>query len=435
MADSLGLDAAGDNVPHINSALDDEEDDSLSRRRTTLSKQPPANNFLHKSANQITCVEFSPDGAFLAVGNKIGQLTLLRRQGSLDSADGSLQHRYCPCITFQSHQAEFDYLKSLEIEARIAQIEWITSRSQARLLLSANDNDAKETYSDVIKVTLSRVWSKGHTYQINSISSNSDQELFLAADDLRINIWHLDVTDECFNIMDIKPRKMEELLEVITTASFHPVHCNIFAYGTSRGSLRLCDMRDSALCDRPSQVFEDESPSPKSFFSEIASSISDAKFSHDGRLILTRDYLSMKVWDLRMSSEPAHNYILYDFPDSKLFDLYEEDIMLDKFECCWSENDRYVGCGLYTDLFRVFDHNSMEKPSRIYQAKNSVAKSTPNILSKSGKRREEDQTCLEPHTVDFKRKVLHCSWNADDVVAMATGRELYLLSEPFCQQL
>ncbi|KAI1717248.1 serine/threonine-protein phosphatase 2A 55 kDa regulatory subunit B alpha isoform [Ditylenchus destructor] len=310
-----------------------------------------------------------------------------------ESADGSLQHRYCPCITFQSHQTEFDYLKSLEIEARIAQIEWI-------------------------KVNPKQDYFSQRT------------ELFLAADDLRINIWHLDVTDECFNIMDIKPTKMEELIEVITTASFHPVHCNIFAYGTSRGSLRLCDMRDSALCDRPSQVFEDESP--KSFFSEIASSISDAKFSHDGRLILTRDYLSMKIWDLRMSSEPAHNYILYEFPDSKLFDLYEEDIMLDKFECCWSENDRYVGCGLYTDLFRVFDHNSMEKQTRIYQAKSSVAKSTPNILSKNGKSRKEYQTCLEPHAVDFKRKVLHCSWNADDVVAMATGRELYLLSEPFC---
>ena len=33
----------------------------------------------------------------------------------------------------------------------------------------------------------------------------------------------------------------------------------------------------------------------KSFFSEIISSISDAKFSHDGRFFMTRDYLTVKA--------------------------------------------------------------------------------------------------------------------------------------------
>lgn len=43
---------------------------------------------------------------------------------------------------------------------------------------------------------------------------------------------------------------MEELTEVITAAEFHPHHCNYFAYSSSKGILRLCDMRASALCDR-----------------------------------------------------------------------------------------------------------------------------------------------------------------------------------------
>ena len=33
----------------------------------------------------------------------------------------------------------------------------------------------------------------------------------------------------------------------------------------------------------------------KSFFSEIISSVSDVKFSHDGRYIMARDYLTVKV--------------------------------------------------------------------------------------------------------------------------------------------
>lgn len=43
-------------------------------------------------------------------------------------------------------------------------------------------------------------------------------------------------------------------------------------------------------------VFEEpEDPSSRSFFSEIIASISDVKFSHNGRYILSRDYLTVKV--------------------------------------------------------------------------------------------------------------------------------------------
>lgn len=42
---------------------------------------------------------------------------------------------------------------------------------------------------------------------------------------------------------------MEELTEVITAAEFHPHQCNWFVYSSSKGSIRLCDMRDRALCD------------------------------------------------------------------------------------------------------------------------------------------------------------------------------------------
>lgn len=53
--------------------------------------------------------------------------------------------------------------------------------------------------------------------------------------------------------MDIKPANMEELTEVITAAEFHPHQCNVFVYSSSKGTIRLCDMRSSALCDRHSK--------------------------------------------------------------------------------------------------------------------------------------------------------------------------------------
>lgn len=52
------------------------------------------------------------------------------------------------------------------------------------------------------------------------------------------------------DIVDIKPTNMEELTEVITAAEFHPLECNLFVYSSSKGTIRLCDMRSSALCDK-----------------------------------------------------------------------------------------------------------------------------------------------------------------------------------------
>ena len=54
------------------------------------------------------------------------------------------------------------------------------------------------------------------------------------------------------------------------------------------------------------QVFEEEEdPAQKSFFSEIIASISDVKFTTDGRYIVSRDYLTVKIWDMNMEAKPV----------------------------------------------------------------------------------------------------------------------------------
>jgi serine/threonine-protein phosphatase 2A regulatory subunit B len=56
-------------------------------------------------------------------------------------------------------------------------------------------------------------------------------------------------------------------------------------------------------------VFEEpEDPTNRSFFSEIISSISDVKLSNSGRYMISRDYLSVKVWDLHMETKPIESY-------------------------------------------------------------------------------------------------------------------------------
>ncbi|XP_049522793.1 protein phosphatase PP2A 55 kDa regulatory subunit-like isoform X4 [Dermacentor silvarum] len=322
-------------------------------------------------ADIISCVEFNHDGDLLATGDKGGRVVIFQR----DPASRQSQPRrgeYNVYSTFQSHEPEFDYLKSLEIEEKINKIRWLRRKNQAHFLLSTNDKTIKlwkvserdkriDGYSSrtevggmtalrvptiqpmdlLVEATPRRIFANAHTYHINSISVNSDQETYLSADDLRINLWHLEITDQSFNIVDIKPTNMEELTEVITAAEFHPTQCHMFVYSSSKGTIRLCDMRAAALCDQHAKLFEEpEDPTNRSFFSEIISSISDVKFSNNGRYMISRDYLTVKVWDLNMDNKPVECYNVHEYLRTKLCSLYENDCIFDKFECCWNGTDR-----------------------------------------------------------------------------------------------
>jgi serine/threonine-protein phosphatase 2A regulatory subunit B len=55
------------------------------------------------------------------------------------------------------------------------------------------------TRETVVAATPRRVFSNAHAYHINSISINSDGETYISADDLRINLWDLEISDQSFS--------------------------------------------------------------------------------------------------------------------------------------------------------------------------------------------------------------------------------------------
>ncbi|MEQ2182355.1 Serine/threonine-protein phosphatase 2A 55 kDa regulatory subunit B delta isoform, partial [Goodea atripinnis] len=272
----------------------------------------------------------------------------------------------------------------------------------------------------MVEASPRRVFANAHTYHINSISVNSDHETYLSADDLRINLWHLEITDRSFSIL--LPANMEELTEVITAAEFHPDQCNTFVYSSSKGTIRLCDMRASALCDQHTKMFEEpEDPNNRSFFSEIISSISDVKFSHSGRYMMTRDYLSVKIWDLNMETRPVETYQLltvlfyqvHEYLRSKLCSLYENDCIFDKFECCWNGNDRDYRQDV---TFEASRENS--KPRSVLK---------PRKISTGGKRKKDE---ISVDSLDFNKKILHTAWHPlDNIIAVATTNNLYIFQD------
>ncbi|EJW83831.1 phosphatase pp2a regulatory subunit B, partial [Wuchereria bancrofti] len=385
--------------------------------------------------------------------------------------------------TFQSHEPEFDYLKSLEIEEKINQIKWLKRKNAANFILSTNDKTIKlwkisereKKVADggwnlarnadgttigfsgqlklpklvpmelIVEASPRRVYGNAHAYHVNSISVNSDQEIFLSADDLRINIWHLEITNESFNIVDIKPVNMEELTEVITAAEFHPTQCHWFVYSSSKGSIRLCDMRDRALCDIHAKLFEEsEDPTNRSFFSEIIASVSDVKFSHNGRYLLTRDYLTAKVWDINMESGPVETYPVHDYLRSKLCTLYENDSIFDKFEVDWSGDDNHILTGSYNNFFRSFKRGVEASVAKTYEAhieKSHIRLPTRRVLTSGAARVNKKRVLagtgetqadedVNADSLDFTKKILHTAWHPkQNIIALAATNRLYIFQD------
>eukprot|EP00040_Diaphanoeca_grandis_P009977 m.51103 g.51103 ORF g.51103 m.51103 type:complete len:443 (-) comp21397_c0_seq1:37-1365(-) len=407
-------------------------------------------------ADIISAVEFNHDGEYLATGDKGGRVVLFERNQTQQGMMGSdAEFRFY--TEFQSHEPEFDYLKSLEIEEKINQIKWLKQRNAAHFLLTTNDktiklwkvsnkpvylDSASDTDESVVTIPnlrkqevrtdsrVKRVFANAHAYHINSISANTDDETFISADDLRVNLWNLAVNDQSFNIVDIKPATMEELTEVITSARFHPQNCNLFMYSSSKGAIKLCDMRAAALCDKHAKSFEEpQDPDNKSFFSEIIASISDVQFSNNGRYFLSRDYLTIKVWDTHMESKPVQTFNVHDYLRPKLCDLYENDCIFDKFDACWSNDDKQILAGSYNNLFRVYDRVSQEdvclEASRDNISGPTHTLNPVQIISGTTQRQKREQIHVED--IDYNLKILHAAWHPSrNILALAATNNLYL---------
>ncbi|CAJ1955373.1 unnamed protein product [Sphenostylis stenocarpa] len=472
----------------------------------------------------ISAIEFDKSGDHLATGDRGGRVVLFERTDTKDHGasrrdfermDYSIsrhpEFRYK--TEFQSHEPEFDYLKSLEIEEKINKIRWCLTANGALFLLSTNDKTIKfwkvqekkvkkisemnvdpsksmgngciasssnssssrpylanggspdrsynyisndfsfppggipslrlpmvSSHESSLVARCRRVYAHAHDYHINSISNNSDGETFISADDLRINLWNLEISSQSFNIVDVKPANMEDLTEVITSAEFHPTHCNMLAYSSSKGSIRLVDLRQSALCDSHSKLFEEqEAPGSRSFFTEIIASISDIKFGKDGRYILSRDYMTLKLWDINMDSGPVATFQVHEYLRPKLCDLYENDSIFDKFECCLSGDGLRVATGSYSNLFRVFGcAPGSAEATTLEASKNPMRRQVPtpsrpsrslgNSLTRVVRRgAEAPGVDANGNSFDFTTKLLHLAWHpTENSIACAAANSLYM---------
>ena len=236
------------------------------------------------TADIVSCLAFDETGEYLAAGDKGGRIVVFQRAEPRRPPEGSADrrhHKHQPKAEYKffseflSHEAEFDYLKSMEIEEKINQVVFLPRFNMAHMLLTTNDktiklwkvcpknfyrytqrHDSLTDTSDedddddsclsssssssessicevsspssassssaesspkkataqrinipsisltecVVMATPKRIYANGHSYHINSIGTSTDQQMFLSADDLRINIWSLATCQESFSL-------------------------------------------------------------------------------------------------------------------------------------------------------------------------------------------------------------------------------------------
>ena len=102
----------------------------------------------------------------------------------------------------------------------------------------------------------------------------------------------------------------------------HPTADNLFLFGTNKGSLKLCDMRQSAVCDGSALNFKNEIGGQKNFLTEMISGYSSAIFSPNSKYIISRDCLTVKVWDVCNTAKPVTTSMVQETLKGKLCDMF-----------------------------------------------------------------------------------------------------------------
>ena len=348
---------------------------------------------------------------------------------------------------FQSHETEFDELKSKDIEEKINRIEWINRFYRGIFMLTTNDKKIKlwklhskeekkltnlnfegstksgntlkipkvKKGNKTVTAQHKKTFQHAHEFQINSLSLCSDNEHFLSADDLRINIWNLGITNEVYSVVDFPVENPDEPSEVITSANFSPVNPNLIQFSTSKGGLKLCDLRISSKFDTSSINFNAvDATQKKNFFSEIINSISQSTFSKNGDFLFTRDYITTKIFDIRKSNAPVISIKLCQYLEKHLCDLYESENIFDKFELASSPDSNFIISGTYSDSFHIVDKNGtgiITIPANFEQGKNCVV---GNLYMDQ----EKKNALGKP---DTSKKIISVAWNPSAPIVAVTN--------------
>lgn len=209
-----------------------------------------------------------------------------------------------------------------------------------------------------------RAFTGTHKSPIQELSVCADGETFLSGDDLQVYWWHIEAQDtsKATCIADVGPDsgKLEDVSQLLTTVSFHPVHGSLFLVGRSSGHLSVGDLRDPPCRSKRkySATFElrpDHNAIQHPDHDDILVSISSASFiGPSSSYVVSRDYLGMKLWDVRNTSRPVNSVGVLQCLAHHLDALYDADAIFDRFALAVDHESHTVATGCYGGVVAVW---------------------------------------------------------------------------------
>lgn len=391
----------------------------------------------------ISAISFSPSGNELAIGDNLGRVIIFQRENANTSSDSEVNYQFLTELT--AHFKFFDYFRSEEIEPRIVDLKWLQALGNSHLILTATEksmnvcrikNGKRKTFQaanhhvkDINNIqmptsyveekstwdhSIVRTYPKLHNHTINSLSLNINQTTFISSDDTSIYMWNIEKHLEAYNLFEYKYIS-EDVGEIITSSTCSPFSESIFLFSTSLGA-RLCDNRKHNNTNSSVLRFEEALTGKKNIFTDYLNCVSDAKFVSDQKFV-TRDLLSTKVWDVRVTSRPISTVVLCESLKTRLAEMYENDCILDKFSVRPSPCGQKYISGTFNRGFHLINQDGeLNQQFTLDFKKRLIQKTVP-------------KGALEPlpSKYDFGQKSLKLDWHPKaNIVAVPLESSIFI---------
>lgn len=396
-----------------------------------LGEKIPLSNFKTNPENDsflVTNCKFSSTGEHQVITDKGGRVIIFKRKERKPTSAPKLEYYY----EYPAHDKDFDVHKSVEYSEEIKSLSIfpITDHHKLDLLSASYRNihidriyqktnkifEKQDNDGSIPKVKQSKMEVKHknilklsgiHTNEINSVSINHmNVENFISSDDQKLYLWDINHTKEVFNIISLE--SPDENAERITTSCYSPYDSSLFAYGTSKGNIRLCDLRINSDTLKSVTNFRDENSNlNKTIFANQLLSVHDINFKLSNEyLFASRHYLSVNLWDRRKQNEPLFKYMLYEPIINKLSYLYQNDFFKDKFSLANDPEGKFIITGGYNNMFHVIDVDQRLNSQIVLDDTNDKALNT-NIIRKVNSKGSCFYKKDEPDmsTFNFEKKI------------------------------
>eukprot|EP00300_Choanocystis_sp_HF-7_P011767 c17602_g1_i4.p1 GENE.c17602_g1_i4~~c17602_g1_i4.p1 ORF type:complete len:265 (+),score=54.34 c17602_g1_i4:333-1127(+) len=193
---------------------------------------------------------------------------------------------------------------------------------------------------------------------MHSVSLSSDRETFLSASERYIHLWNLERSDISLKLVDpepdLSPLNPMDPMKLLTAARFHPQLAHVFAYSDGAGHTYLADQRQSSSLEDTSTRLKDMATlTPLQM-----RAISDFAFSSDGRMLVTRDVLCLRLWDLAQPSRPVETLWLNRDLKAALLPQFSMYPLAYSFRCNFSNDDRLICTGNFNNTVFIYDRRN-----------------------------------------------------------------------------